>query len=299
MNFDQQPPNPDRLESEKIIQKLDLKAGKEITLIKKNVASQSALQVGHTLHGKITSDVKIGFPIQFEDGSNTSNVKSIQDGNGRYLITTMTSVYEMSDANLEKGNKKITDFESFETGKGSIYKVLENGQIQRTKNVLDDPNYLGEDKGDKKEKEPSDIILFYDQKKGSGYLDDFSATDSKSGNTIAQSITIGVYKKINDETYQLVRNNLEIDSSFIFVRVRKDDPFKLKESFTFQELKDFQERTMKPENKGLGVLIPSEGGNITNMPAIGLNTVDYKYGSDGKVASMHTGNKIVSLKERL
>lgn len=152
----------------------------------------------------------------------------------------------------------------------------------------------------KKEREPSDIMLFYDEKKaGSGWLNDFSATDAKSDKTVSQSIDIGVYKKIDEKTYQLVRNNTDLDSSFIFIRVRKDDSFKLKESLDLQELKDFQKRTMMVENKGLGIIIPSEGGNITNIPAIGLNTVDYRYGSNGKISSMHTGNKVVSLKERI
>jgi hypothetical protein len=201
---------------------------------------------------------------------------------------------------LENIEKKITDFESFVTEQGSLYTILENGQVQRTKNVLDNPNYIGEDKGERKERDPSDIIFFYDQTKSfRGWLDDFSATDSKSGNTVAQSIDIGIYKKIDEKTYQLVKNSAELDSSFVFVRVKKDDSFKLKETFDFKELKEFQERTMKPENKGLGVLIPSDGGNITNIPRIGLNTVDYIYGANGKIVSMHNGNKIISIKEKI
>jgi len=296
MNYDRPPQDNERIESEKIIQKLGLKIGAELSLIKQSLTNDSALGVGYKIEGNLKSDVKIGFPIEFENGANTSNIKSIKEENQKYLIQTATSIYEILNHKIEE--KKIKDFESFTTERGSVYKVLENGQVQRTKNVLDNPDYLGDDKGEKKEREPSDIIIFYDPKKGSGWLDDFSATDAKSEKTVAQSINIGVYKKINDQTYQLVRNNTELDSSFVFVRVRKDDSFKLKDTFDFQELKNFQERTMKPENKGLGILIPSEGGNITNIPAIGLNTVDYRYDETGKIVSMHNGNKITSIKEK-
>lgn len=174
--------------------------------------------------------------------------------------------------------------------------------MRRTKNVLDDSNYIGEDKGQQKEKEPTDIILFYDPKKGgASYLNDFSAIDAKSDKTIAQSINIGTYKKIDEKTYQLVRHNTELDSdsNFVFIRVKKDDSFKLKEQFNFNELKEFQERTMKPENKGLGIVISNDGGNITNMPAIGLNPVEYRYDANKQVSSMHNGNKIISVKEKV
>ncbi|MCF7833884.1 MAG: hypothetical protein K9L98_02555 [Candidatus Pacebacteria bacterium] len=298
MAFDIPPQNNEKIESENIIQKLELKTGEELSLLKQSSSGNSDLEVGYILQGKLKNNVRIGFPIEFDNGGNTSNIKSIKVENGKYVVQTLTSVYEIQNKTPEKELNNILKFESFETERGSVYKVLENGQVQRTKNILDNPDYLGDDKGEKKERDPSDVIVFYDSKKGSGWLDDFSATDSKTGKTIAQSIDIGVYKKIDERTYQLVKNNTQIDGPFIFLRVRKDDAFKLKESFDFNELINFQERTMKPENKGLGALIPSEGGNITNIPAIGLNTVDYRYGADGKISSMHNGNKITSIKER-
>lgn len=299
MNYEQQPQNNEKIESEKIIQKLGLKTGEELSLLKQSLNGDSNLIVGDILQGKLKNNVRIGFPIEFDNNGNTSNIKSIKVENGKYIIQTMTSIYEIQNKTPEKELNNILKFESFETERGSVYKVLENGQIQRNKNILDNPDYLGDDKGEKKEKEPSDIIIFYDSKKSRAYLDDFSATDSKSDKTVAQSIDIGVYKKIDEKTYKLVKNNTEIDGSFIFIRVRKDDSFKLKESFDFNELKNFQERTMKPENRGLGILIPSEGGNITNIPAVGLNTIDYRYGADGKISSMHNGNKIISIKEKV
>jgi hypothetical protein len=298
MAFDIPPQNNEKIESQKIIQKLELKIGQELSLLKQSSSGNSDLEVGYILQGKLKNNVRIGFPIEFDNDGNTSNIKSVKVENGKYVVQTLTSIYEIQNKTPEKELNNILKFESFETERGSVYKVLENGQVQRTKNILDNPDYLGDDKGEKKERDPSDVIVFYDSKKGSGWLDDFGATDSKTGKTVAQAIDVGVYKKIDEKTYQLVRNNNQIDGPFVFLRVRKDDSFKLKESFDFDELKSFQERTMKPENKGLGVLIPSEGGNITNIPAIGLNTVDYRYGADGKISSMHNGNKITSIKER-
>lgn len=194
--------------------------------------------------------------------------------------------------------KTILDFESFQTERGSVYNILPDGRVQRIKTILDDPNYRGLDAGQKKEQAPSDIILFFDSKKTGGYLEDLDAVNAHTDKTTRESIDVGTYKKINDTTYQLVKNNLDIDGDFVFVRVNKDDSFKLKEVFSFEELKEFQDRTMKPENKGLGILIPSAAGNITNLPRAGFNTFDYRYSSNGTI-QMHNGNKVVSIKKRV
>ncbi|MBK7357734.1 MAG: hypothetical protein IPI45_13680 [Saprospiraceae bacterium] len=154
MAFDQlsQQNNTEKIKSEKIIQKLGLKAGMELSLLKQSLSSNSAVNVGSKLEGKLKRDVSIGLPIEFDNNTNTSNIKSIRVEKGKYLVETATSIYEILNYIPEKEVNNILKFDSFETQKGSVYKILENGQAQRIKNILDDPNYMGEDKGEKKER---------------------------------------------------------------------------------------------------------------------------------------------------
>lgn len=300
MNFEKAPQiNNEKLESERIIQELDLRTGTQLALLKLAKSNDSAFGIGYIHPGRLKNDVRIGFPVEFNNGGTTSNVKNIKQENSKYIIQTMTSVYEILGKTPEREAKNISDFESFKTERGSDYSVLESGQVQRTKNAIDDPNYQGGDKGQKKEKEPSDIIIFYDpEKQTASWFTDFSALDAQNDKSIASLIDIGVYKKVDEKTYQLVKNNKDLSHLFIFVRVRKDDSFKLKDSFDLRELQDFQKRTLRPENKGLGIVLPSDTGDITNIPKIGFNTVDYRYGSDGKISSKHSGNSVVSIKEK-
>ena len=300
MSYDKPPQNNERIESEKLIAKLGLKKGKELSLVKKSLTTESALPVGREMKGILKEDVKVGSPLLFEHGANTSNIVSIKEVGGIYTIKTLTSVYEIIIP--VKESKNIKDFVSFETARGSVYHVLENGQTQRIKYALDDPHYRGDDKGESKERAPSDVIIFYNpqETKDAGWFNDFMAIDPHTGKSIGQSIDIGVYVENKEGNYQAVKNSADLGSSFIFLRVRKDDSFKLKEIFSFSELYDFQMRTLDPKNRGLGVLIPSdnENINISNIPRIGWQTVDYKCDSNGVSTDIHGGNKIISIKEK-
>lgn len=149
-----------------------------------------------------------------------------------------------------------------------------------------------------KERKPSDVILFYDLEKSGNWFNDFGAIDPTTEKTVSQLIDLGVYKQIDGEKYQLIRNSSQISEPFIFLRVKKDDTFKLKEILDFKEIVDFQKRTFVPENRGLGVMFLSDRGVISNTPKIGFNTLDYKYDENGKISSMHNGNKVVSIKEK-
>ncbi|HWQ59748.1 MAG TPA: hypothetical protein VN420_01215, partial [Candidatus Fimivivens sp.] len=197
----------------------------------------------------------------------------------------------------ETKTDSILDYESFTTSKGSTYQVLPDGRVQRTKHNLDDPNYIGEDKGTGKVREPSDMMLFCRPgSPESAWLSDFGATDHKTDERISSVIDLGVYVEGEGGTYQLIRNNLGMaGKEFLLVRVRKDDTFKLKESFSFDELRAFQERTLLPENKGIGAIFLSQSGDITNIPTEGFNTVDYRYNEDGSLNSMHNGHQVVSI----
>ena len=93
--------------SEQIIQRLELKAGKKLKIVKRITSFGSRLEVGKELEGTLKNDVKIGMPIEFDNNSNTSNIKKIWEENGKYLIQTLTSTYEIINNLLEKENKKI------------------------------------------------------------------------------------------------------------------------------------------------------------------------------------------------
>lgn len=140
-------------------------------------------------------------------------------------------------------------------------------------------------------------MLFFDFERSGNWFDDFSAIDPITEKKVSQLIDLGVYKQIDERRYQLIRNSSQISEPFIFLRVKKDDTFKLKEVLDIDDIRDFQKRTYMPENKGLGVLFLSDRGVISNIPKIGFNTLDYKYNENGKISSMHNGNKVVSIKK--
>jgi hypothetical protein len=203
---------------------------------------------------------------------------------------------EISEVKVES----ILDYESFTTARSSTYQVLPDGTVQRTKHILDDPNYRGEDKGTEKVHAPSDIILFYRPETiASSWLNDFSAIDPDANEPMSAVIDLGVYVEGEGGMYQLTRSNLGVaGKKFLLVRVRKDDPFTLKETLSSDELRAFQDRTLLSENKGIGVVLLSQSGDLTNIPTEGFNTVDYRYNGDGTISWMHNGNTVVSIVKR-
>jgi hypothetical protein len=297
MNFDRPPKSSEQVESEKIIENLALKVGKKIKIVNRIASYASRLEVGKEIDGILKNDVKIGFPIEFDGNANTSNVKNIKEENGKYLIQTLTSTYEIINNALENIEKKITNFESFTTKRGSIYRVLENGQVQRSKTILDNPTYEGEDKGQNKEREPSDIMLFIDPKTNiASWFNGVSA--SRGDFTVAQQISIGVYKPDGTGNYSLVTNNIDLDDSSIFVWVNdKKDSFKLEKNLTLEELKGFEKRIKDDRDKKFGFINSINTGDIITIPKLGYDTFDYRYGNNGKVESVHNGSKVASIKE--
>lgn len=298
MTFDRPPKSNEQIESEEIIEKLALKVGEKLKIVKRIASYASRLEVGKEIDGILKNDVKIGFPIEFDNNTNTSNVKNIKEENGKYLIQTLTSTYEIINNALENIERKITDFESFETAKGSIYKILENGQVQRFKTALENPNYYGDDKGEDKLRKPSDIMLFINPKTSTASW--FSLVGaSRKDSAVAQQIAVGVYKKESNGNYRLIKNNTELDSSCVFVWVNdKNDSFKLSNDLTLNELKDFDKRWKNNKNEKLGFIYPLNSGDIVTTPIAGYDTFDYRYGDNGKVESVHAGNKVTSIKER-
>lgn len=106
MNYDQIPQNNERLESEKIIQKLQLETGRTLSIQKIASNDNSDIDVGDILEGKLKNNVRIGFPVEFNNNKNTSDIKSVKIENGKYLIETRTSIYEVLDKVSEKKIKQ-------------------------------------------------------------------------------------------------------------------------------------------------------------------------------------------------
>jgi hypothetical protein len=104
---------------EPLIEKLGLKTGKEISLVKRSVSENSSIGVGQKIEGKLTKDVHIGSPIELGN-SNTSPIKEIKEEQGKYFVKTLTSVYELflqaqQEGQIEKSlelGKILTDIET-------------------------------------------------------------------------------------------------------------------------------------------------------------------------------------------
>lgn len=275
--------------------KLRLEPGAKLSLRKVTLDSASEVSLGTEISGRLRNNLEIGKPLFFDNGSNISNVVGVEEIGGFYVIKTQTSTYEI--LNIKPEERTLTDFESFKTERGSIYKVLPDGRIQRYKTALNDSSYTGEDKGENPEREPSDIIIFINPNSStSGWFTDVGA--SRGEKTVAESINIGIYRKEKDGSYVLVKSNVELPGEFVFIRVNKDDSFKLKPVLSASEISTFADRTRHPENRGLGVVLESGlRTGITNLPTRGYITFDYKY-MGNKISTIHSGNKVTEVREK-
>lgn len=88
---------------EPLIEKLGLKTGKEVSLVKRSLSENSAIGVGQKIEGKLIRDVHVGLPIELEN-SNTSPIKEIKEEQGKYFVKTLTSVYELFVQAQKVGN---------------------------------------------------------------------------------------------------------------------------------------------------------------------------------------------------
>jgi hypothetical protein len=96
---------------EPLIEKLGLKTGKEVSLVKRSLSENSAISVGEKIQGRLTRDVHIGLPIELEN-SNTSPIKEIKEEQGKYFVETLTSVYELFLQAKQEGNfEKISELQ--------------------------------------------------------------------------------------------------------------------------------------------------------------------------------------------
>ncbi len=73
------------------------KAGEHITLTKRTIqgGEASAVGVGQTISGLLKGNITVGENIILDNGSQTSPVRSIRNENGKLVIETNTSIYEV------------------------------------------------------------------------------------------------------------------------------------------------------------------------------------------------------------
>ena len=81
--------------NEELIKQLGLVAGKEITIKNVDTSPDTKDQLNKSLGGKLKNDVREGFPIEFENGLITKNVRNIGVQTGKYFIQTTDSLYEL------------------------------------------------------------------------------------------------------------------------------------------------------------------------------------------------------------
>lgn len=93
-------------EGEKIIQQLDLKAGKKLKIKKIITSYGNRHEVGEEIEGILEKDVKVGMPIEFGGDDDSSNIKNIWAENGKYFLKTLVATYEIISNPIEKENKK-------------------------------------------------------------------------------------------------------------------------------------------------------------------------------------------------
>ncbi|MEI6378298.1 MAG: hypothetical protein WCO55_01435 [Candidatus Falkowbacteria bacterium] len=168
-----QPKKPD--DSEQITNSLGLFAGKHLSLVKNHAQGPSALDVGHQLKGELKRDVKVGSPVEFTNGGNTSNVQGIAQVGGKYFIKTATSIYEIqisAPENIKSRRLTKADLDA----ELKIYDTKGYGEWDLTNNRVpkeDDPYRLflvnnGIEVGD-------EVKFFSDGKERSGKVDQWKS----------------------------------------------------------------------------------------------------------------------------
>jgi len=134
------------------------------------------------------------------------------------------------------------------------------------------------------------------------WFSDIGATDPETGKNVANSNFFKVLKK-KGLFYTEVKSNKEINTgqtssdNYLFLRVKENSNLlKNKSSYTLDELQEFQSKILKPENKGVGVVLNIDDVSISASPKIGWNTFDYRFTKDkNKITSVHFGNKITKI----
>ncbi len=116
-----------------LLRKHGLTAGRKVVFKKTAINSNSDIPVGNKMSGFLDSDIKLGLPINLDNGKSViSNIKKIEERDGDLFITTNTSEYKLV--------YDLDDIAGVQTAKGSSYKYLEDGSTQRFKKV-ENKNY--------------------------------------------------------------------------------------------------------------------------------------------------------------
>ncbi len=120
--------------------KHELLSGTKVAFEKIAMHSPSEVGVGEIIEGSLQGEVKVGERITFSDsGAALSEVKKIEEVNGRLLIHTSTSTYALRAEAVPEGKEDfdLDDVEMVETAMGSTYRYLPDGTTQRFKKVED------------------------------------------------------------------------------------------------------------------------------------------------------------------
>ncbi|MDQ1299643.1 MAG: hypothetical protein QG636_311 [Patescibacteria group bacterium] len=130
--FSQSPKNPESL----LIAKHKLLPGTKVAFEKVAMHSPSEVAVGEIIEGSLQDTVKVGERITFSDSvAAISDVKKIEEVNGKLLIHTGTSTYALLAEAVPEGKEDfdLDDVEMVETAMGSTYRYLPDGTTQRFK----------------------------------------------------------------------------------------------------------------------------------------------------------------------
>ncbi len=218
----------------------------------------------------------------------------------KYLLEKISKDITNSTNNQSKSLSNLGEVESFTTERGSIYTINKNLSVTREKTAQKDPNYVGDDKNSNTVKESSDVIFFINPNNTTlfNWFSDNQATNSDGKGTVASITNTFLLVKLPDGTFKKVRNNTEVNNNLEIVVLRFNKFTNLiqdKEIYTQKELEDFSKETVKPENKGVGVVV-ADNNFLSVIPKIGYSTFDYRFDNNGNVVSKHIGNKVTDIK---
>lgn len=209
--------------SKELIQKLKLEIGKRISLLKTTLdlsapgAMDSFVQIqpGTGMSGKLKKQVELGECIELTNMGQTSPIKRIYTENGKTLIQTQTSIYEITTQEQmeEIESKLIKEFGLDTVGKEfSLQKVAKSPSAQSNVKTVGSENMWGKLKEPVEIGKPiylSDGGVVYPTGKYESISDATRIGDSQTSNVE------GVFKK-NGKLYIQ-------ESSYIYELVNKEE----------------------------------------------------------------------------
>lgn len=120
-----------------LLQKYGVGPGKRASFDKIGIHASSNIPVSSVAEGVIQGTLKRGSPIQFDSGARISNVVEFEERDGKLLVRTATSTYQLRAEALTSKPEAFErdDVALVETAMGSSYRYLPDGTTQRFKKV--------------------------------------------------------------------------------------------------------------------------------------------------------------------